>query len=391
MPTPTTGNIQELRTAIGFGVEGVLGVPTLGTPEVAATMWSLRQTSRTIAAPLPGFEDDSQEFGKGDSWAHQRFPTGLDVSWPWEGYLTSQNASMCAVFGLGNPVATTSGTNGQLYTCTPMVQATMGINLPSTTLLQTIRQGGAPILDVAFPGCVCEEFSISIKQGIGRQNATMRSTWVGLGTFVQPSTITMPTLYTETNINATAATVITIATQNYVTNTRFMSADFSYKNNVRLATGYYPGSGTQQVGSGPIFSTRGRMRRGDPVASFSFVAEYIPGSVELTDLLAGTSGSAEINIIGATIAGATPSAHTVNILIGLVYFHAVQLSDIDGIITCMVTCDIMETPTLVTGTGLLGGIAAAYNTVPAGGVLSMAVVTNQSGIGLVCGTGGTEF
>jgi hypothetical protein len=338
MPTPAS--IQELRTAIGFNK-----AVDLVTPLLAPSLWALRQTSRGVLTPQVGWEDDAAELGKGDSWASERFPTGLDLNFPWEGYLTSENASMLAAFGLGKVASVAAGT-GWTHTCTPVVQSVDGIDMPSTTLVQAIRQGAGVVTDYAFPGVCLEEFSISLKTGLGRQNATMRSTWVGTGQYVKPSGIIIPALYREHSMNAMSASTITIQAQDYKTTHKFISLDMGWKNNIRLDSGYFPGSGTQVVTEGaPVFGIRGRMRRGDPTATLSYSAEFVNGSTELDILLAGTEGTAQVTLAGAVI-GAGPNTHKVDLQWARVGFQAVPISDTDGIVTCAVQCTVMKDYTL---------------------------------------------
>jgi hypothetical protein len=213
---------------------------------------------------------------------------------------------------------------------------TDGIEMPSTTVLQTIRQGAGDILDIALVGMVCEEFGFSFKYGPGRANATMRSSWVGSGKYVSPSTIDMPAIESEHVLNSAAASTVTIRTVNYITNKRFVSLDMMYKNNVRLDTGFYPGSGTQSS-----YAIRGRMRRGDPTASLSFVAEFDDGSTELTDMLAGTEGTAQITIPGATI-GAGPQTHKLDVTFHRVVFKGAVIGETDGLVTVQVDCSVMK-------------------------------------------------
>src|SRR4030095_10229245 len=91
--------------------------------------------------------------------------------------------------------------------------------------------------------------------------------WVGTGKFVKPSGLTMPAFQNEHSLRAGGAT-ITIMGVDYVATHRFVSCAMGYKNNVKLDQGFYPGSGIQYNAS-----IRGRMRRGFPTPTLSFVAE----------------------------------------------------------------------------------------------------------------------
>ncbi len=325
-------DIRELKMFVGFKKQSALQ-----TALVAADGWSLRQTNRAVGQPSFVTENDKDDLGKGTPFPTQVFKASASAEFPWEARLTSQNAAMLGVFGIGRDSKTaTAATGGFVYVCKPSVLLTASPDMPSTTIVQAIRQGGSDVFDLGLIGMCCEELTISLNSGPGRDNATMRSQWIGCGKFASPSTITIPTVTTESGLGAGNATALTINGTNYLSNARFFSAEFSYKNNIRLDAGYYPGSGSQ---SG--FNLRGRMWRGDPVATLRCTALFENGSTELDDFLAQTEGTGTITIEGATIASG-PEKHTLSIALHRMVAQEPNINDQDGLVAITVDYALLE-------------------------------------------------
>lgn len=323
-------NVQELALAISFHKQ-----TALQTALVAADMWSLSQTNRTTGQPIFNQESNAEDIGKGHEWATQLFPSHWDAPWTWDARLSSENAAMLGVFGLGKVSKAVSG-DGFKYTCTPLDPVADGIEMPSATVVQAVRQGASDLFDFALIGMCCDEFRIRLQQGPGRDNATMTSTWNGSGKYVNPSTIAIPTAYTEHLLNAGGASTITIRTIDYVTNKRFVNLEFGWRNQIRLDSGFYPGSGTQTGAN-----LRGRMRHGTRQVTLSYTVEMENGSTELDDMLAGTEGSASIVVVGAALGAAF---HTLEITVPRLILRAAPIGETDGLITIAVEAEILKDP-----------------------------------------------
>lgn len=321
-------DIRELKMAISYHKQ-----MSLQTALVAADCWSLRQTNRTPGQPSFVTQDDKDDVGKGTPFPTQVFKQSASAEFPWEARLTSENAAMLGVFGIGLNAKTAADT-GFKYSCKPNVLLTASPDMPAATVVQAIRQGGSDVFDYGLIGMCCEEFSISLNSGPDRDNATMRSQWVGCGKYADPSTITIPAVTTEHGLGAGSATAITLNGVNYLSNARFFNAEFSYKNNIRLDTGYYPGSGSQNG-----FQLRGRMWRGDPQASLRFSALFENGSTELTDFLAQTEGTARLTLQGAAMGSAY---HLLDIQFHRVVYKNWQVNDVDGLVAVSVDVACLE-------------------------------------------------
>ena len=317
-------DIRELKMAIGFHKH-----TTLQTALVAADTWSLRQTNRAVGQPSFVTENDKDDLGKGTPFATQVFKSSASTTFPWEARLTSENAAMLGVFGIGLNAKTVAG-GGFKYSCKPSVLLTASPDMPATTIVQAIRQGGSDVFDFALIGMCCEEFTLSLNSGPGRDNATMRSQWIGCGKFANPSTITIPAVTTEHSLNSGGATALTINGVNYITTARFFNLELNYKNNIRLDAGYYPGSGSQ---SG--FNLRGRMWRGDPQVTLKVTALFENGSTELDDFLAQTEGTGTITIPGAT-------DHKLDIALHRTVGQNITIGDQDGLVSISADIALLE-------------------------------------------------
>jgi hypothetical protein len=159
---------------------------------------------------------------------------------------------------------------------------------------------------------------------------------VGTGKTLAPSGITpWPAIEPEHFLNAASAT-ISILGIDYVMSASFISAELRWANNVRLPSGLYPGSGTQNG-----YAIRGRMEYGSREVSLRFVARALKGSPEYALLMTpapGNEGSVTISTTGATI-GAGPAKHGFSVNFPRAVFTAVVNGESDGIVTvdCVVT------------------------------------------------------
>lgn len=325
--------IQEIQTAFGFKKQSALQ-----TPLVAADMWTLAQTNREVMLPEPNYEDNKDDMGKGTPFATQLFPLSLKSGGPWAARLSSQNAAMMGVFGIGLTSKVAAGT-GYKYTCAVATTfAALETDLPVTTVVQACRQGANDVFDFALIGMALEEFGIHLKTGIDRNTATLTSTWIGCGKFASPSTIALPAATTEASLNIGGATAITILGTNYVANLRFLEGDFVWKNNIPAERNYVPGAGTQNN-----FNLMGRMRRGVPSATFRMMVEVVDGSSEWAAFLGQTTGTVVITIDGATI-GAGPDKHRLSITLHQVQFKTHRWTEQDGLITADIECNVQLHP-----------------------------------------------
>lgn len=322
----STALVQELRFAVAYKKQ-----VDLTTALTATDMWSLRQTNSDFIQAQPINQDDADDYGKG-VYITQTFPSHIDAKGNWNGRITSESAAMISAFGIGAATKAASG-GGFKYTMVAPVFATDGLQLPATTMAIQIRTGGDAITDKALVGMVCEEFGFEWKLGPGRDNALFNSSWIGTGAFDKPSTITIPTIYSEHSMNAGAITALAFGGFDYFANLRFISCKFNWKNNFRDNSSYFPGSGSQ---SG--YQLRGRMRRAAPTITLQTVVECDSGSSEEDALIAQTAGTGRIT------AAASVADNALDIQFFKIVPKATPITDSEGIASYNVDWTVMQHP-----------------------------------------------
>jgi hypothetical protein len=321
--------IQEVQTAFGFKKQSALQ-----TPLTAADMWTLSQTNQDVMLPEMTYESNKDDMGKGTPFATQLFPLTARSGGSWNARLSSENAAMAGVFGIGLTSKTAAG-SGWKYTCSVGTTfAALETDMPTTTVVQACRQGANDVFDFALVGMALEEFSIDLKRGVDRNTAVLNTQWIGCGKFASPSTIPLPAATTEHSLNIGGATAITILGTNYVSNLRFLEGQFRWKNNIPVDDNYVPGGGTQNG-----FNIMGRMRRGVPEAGFRMTVEVVDGSTEWAAFLAQSTGTVVLTIEGATI-GAGPEKHKLSITLHQVQFRTHKWTSANGLIAADIECDV---------------------------------------------------
>jgi hypothetical protein len=128
-----------------------------------------------------------------------------------------------------------------------------------------------------------------------------------------------------------ASLALTINGVNYVSNKNIVSLETSWKNNVRLDGGFFPGSGFQTPGDGGSGAIRGRLEFGNRQGALRFVARFENGSTELTKLRQQTAGTAVISLAYDTNNSLELTWHKVS-------FATAEVGETDGIVTVSVDC-----------------------------------------------------
>lgn len=343
-------DIYELKGCIGFKKQSALH-----TPLVAADTLNLHRTNGDINTPNFIIDTNRDDFGKGTPFATQSFKNRIEQEFVWNARLTSENAAIAAAFVLGDVTKTSAGT-GFKYTCVPLDAVTDGVDLPTTTAVLAVRQGASDLFDYALVGLACDEMTLSLQNGTGRDTASISTRWMGSGKYVAPSTITIPTAFSEHYLNIGTTSALTIRSQNYLTNLRFVNLNLTWRNNISGELGFYPGAGSEAG-----FSIKGRMLRGRPECQFGFTALFENGSTELDDFLAQTEGTASIDLTGAVFD--TTQNHKIEIDLHRILFRAVNFTQVENFIAVAVECEVMEHTS--------------------NGVITMAVTCEQDNIGAV--------
>jgi hypothetical protein len=317
--------LQDTRFSISYKKQ-----VDLATALAAGDMWTLALTNDDPIGIQPINEDNAADKGKG-VYATQNFPSHIDARGSWNGRLTSEAAAMLFTFGTGTAVKSAVGT-GFKYTSIAPDLLSVGLDLPVAT--SVIKIGA--VRDVLLKALALEEFQLQFQSGPGRDNATFTSSWFGTGAFTRPSAIVQPAAYVEHGLNSGTFTTLTLLGFDYLTNKRFSSMNFGWKNNIRESSAFFPGSGSQ---SG--FQLRGRLRRGIPQLTMSATVECDSGSSEEDAVLSQTVGTGVIHLTGAAISGGGGN-HSLKITFHRLMANVAPLGDADGIAAYNVEYSIQQ-------------------------------------------------
>jgi hypothetical protein len=321
----STTRLQELQVCFGKQKQA-----DIASANGSGEMWQLRKLNAQLANPKLNTENDAEEFGKGHEFAVQSFQTSWDVNGTLEKYLSAEIGAWAMAFGLGKVVQSGGGPN-YTYTCTPLIPASGdAAELPYFSFVEQIRPGAGVVLDRMAVGCVVEGWTISVGSGPGRANSKITVEFVGSGKFAEPSGISMPAATLE-KLLPSASLALTINGVNYVSNKNVVSLETSWKNNVRLDGGFYPGSGFQTPGDATSGAIRGRLEFANRQGTLKFVARFENGSTELTKLKSQTTGT-------AVIALAYDANSSLEITWQKVSFSMAELGETDGIVMVSVEC-----------------------------------------------------
>ena len=321
----STSRLQEVL--ICFGKQKQTDITTANS---AVQMWQLRKLNAALANPKLNTENDADEFGKGHEFPMQSFQTSWDAGSTLEKYLSAEIAAWAMAFSLGKVVK--SGTNPNFtYTCTPLFPANGdAAELPYFSFVEQIRPGAGVVVDRMAVGCAIEGWTISIGSGPGRANSKINIEFVGSGKLTEPSGIVVPAATLE-KLLPSASLALAINGVNYVSNKNIVSLETSWKNNILMDAGFFPGSGFQTPGDATSGAIRGRLEFGKRQGTLRFTARFENGSTELTKLKSQTTGTAVITLT-------YDANNSLQITWEKVSFATAEVGETDGIVTVAVEC-----------------------------------------------------
>ena len=321
----STSRLQEVL--ICFGKQKQTDIATANS---AVQMWQLRKLNAALANPKLNTENDADEFGKGLEFPTQSFQTSWDAGSTIEKYLSAEIAAWAMAFSLGKVVK--SGTTPNFtYTCTPLFPAAGdAAELPYFSFVEQIRPGAGIVLDRMAVGCAIEGWTISIGSGPGRANSKINIDFVGSGKLTEPSGIVVPAATLE-KLLPSASLALAINGVNYVSNKNIVSLETSWKNNILMDAGFFPGSGFQTPGDATSGAIRGRLEFGKRQGTLRFTARFENGSTELTKLKSQTTGTAVITLT-------YDANNSLQITWEKVSFATAEVGETDGIVTVAVEC-----------------------------------------------------
>ena len=261
----STTRLQEMLVCFGKGKQA-----DIATPQAAAAMWRFTKINAALADPKLATENDAEEYGKGHEFPIASYKTAWDVGVTLEKYLSAEFGAWAVAFALGKVVK--SGAVNFVYTCTPLIpSAGDDAELPYLSYVEQIRPGAGVVIDRQAVGMAVESFQISVGSGPGRANSKISVELVGSGKVIDTATgITMPAATTE-KLLPSASLTLSINGVDYVTNKNIVSLETGWKNNIRMDSGFFPGSGFQTAGDGSSGAVRGRLEFGNRQGNLRFV------------------------------------------------------------------------------------------------------------------------
>jgi hypothetical protein len=336
----STTRLQEVLVAFGKGKQ-----TDIATAQAAAAMWRFSKINAALANPKLATENDAEEYGKGHEFPTATYKTAWDVGGTLEKYLSAEIGAWAVCFGLGKVVK--SGTTNLVYTCTPLIPANGdAAELPYFSYAEQIRPGAGVVVDREAVGCAIESFQITVGSGPGRANSKISIEFAGSGKVIDSATgITMPAATAE-KLLPSASLTLSINGVDYVTNKNIVSLETGWKNNIRMDSGFFPGSGFQTAGDGSTGAIRGRLEFGNRQGNLKFVARFQNGSDEYTKLKAQTSGTAVITL-------AYDTNNSLQLTWQKVTYSVVEIAETDQILTVSVEC----LPMYDTTNGILTAVA----------------------------------
>ena len=321
----STTRLQEVLICFGRKKQA-----DISTASAAADMWRFTKLNASLMNPKLATESDADEYGKGHEFATATYKTAWDVGTTLEKYLGAEIGSWAVCFALGKVVK--SGAGPYTYTCTPLIpSAGDAAELPYLSYVEQIRPGGGVVVDRQAVGVAVESFQITVGSGPGRANSKLSVELVGSGKVIDTATgITMPAATAE-KLLPSASLTLTINGVDYVTNKNIVSLETGWKNNIRMDSGFFPGSGFQTPGDGSTGAIRGRLEFGNRVGNLKFVARFQNGSDEYTKLKAQTTGTAVVHL-------QFDASNTLDLTWQQITYSVVEIQETDQILTVAVEC-----------------------------------------------------
>jgi len=264
----------------------------IATANVVGHCMSFAKLNAAPAIFEPAMEDDAAYIGKGHEQATEQAISHWEFSASIEKNLSAEFAAWAFAFALGKVVPTHPGTP-YIYTCTPLLPSG-GVDspeLPYFSFIEAIRQGDFVVLDRMAVGCAIEDLTLAVGTGPGRSSAKLTVNIVGSGKKTEPSVIAIPDDTPEHYLPAPSA-ALTILGTNYITEKSLVSIEVTYKNNIDLNAGFFPGCNFQTPGNTASGALRGRLEYGNRAVGLRFTARYQNGSPEILALQGLTTGTA---------------------------------------------------------------------------------------------------
>ena len=263
-------------------------------------------------------ETDEDEIGKGNEFISENgvFPVAYKPQNRIERYASAEFVTWMLAYGLGGVSEV-----GGIYTITPE-DPTQTIEPLYFSVVEQLGEGGGQAIDNTFLGCAIEELVWEFDTIPGRASSKATVNWVGSGKLTTPSGVSVPAVTADHYMLSQSAS-ISILTEDYAANKAIVSGRIGWKNN--LTARYFPGSGLQNGAAiaGALESVKRQV-------TFEFTSRLRAASDEYSKMIAGTSGTATIQVSFDT-------SHTVTFAFQSAQFTSVDNGQTNGIATVKTT------------------------------------------------------
>jgi hypothetical protein len=243
-----------------------------------------RQLSQEVDTIRLVTETDANEIGKGNEFISKVYLDNWAFQHRFQKVTTAEFTALAWCYALGNV-----GLASSLYTAVPQDPG-VSLELPYTSFVAQLAEGGGMAVDEALIGVQVEEVSTTFSFGPTRNDSTTSVTLLGTGRHVFPSGVSLPAALAENEL-LSATLSLSLLGHDYVADSSILSGTISWKNNLLERLMYRPGSGVQDgaaVGSTIFFGPR--------VPSLQITAFLKATSPELAALIAQTPGTASLKL-----------------------------------------------------------------------------------------------
>lgn len=341
--------IQGLGIGLGINQQGGLGTPSITTASTVIDKW--RKLDKTVPFLLAGTETDKEEIGKGNEWITQVFKTAKQPSGlTFDKYGSAEWLLWSFGFGLG--VCTVSS---GLYTIHPLDPG-ITLELPYTTVVAQLAEGGGSAIDVAMLGCQVRTVDLQFHYGPTRASVKCNTSLAGSGISTLPSGVPLPSSPVSEAFMSASSMAISVNGVDYVSSKQVLMGSITWDNNQILPLMFTPGSGVDSDG----FAVGNRIFIGDRNVKLTFTAFLEASSTQYAALVAQSTGV-------TTVTFTFDATHYVTFTFPITSFETVEDVQEEGIVA--VTCTM----------------APRYDSTVVGGLAnSVMYITGKCGLSNIC-------
>lgn len=320
-------NIKSL--VLGFGKDKQSSILTADTsPLICFT-----PTSREVPGPPTLNRQNNRDEIGGGMWPDKIYNTNAIFEAPLTFRSASQNLAYFMAWAFGTVTKSAAG-DGFKYTCLPKANREM----ESFTMASQLLAGtGDEVFDLAHIGVMVDSISFNLKQGTDADTCTFNVGLVGSGKFTNDAGLTVPAPLTVNPLTIANIYNLAFVGQDYDSSCRLLGLTFNYQNNIKREQNYRPCGGNSQNG----FFVMSRGLAGSPTCTITARIEAPAGAAEITDFLAQTNGTLDIELQGDAISGSGGHKHGIRIQVGKTPITSLKIGEDDETVIYDLTYEVL--------------------------------------------------